>query len=1191
MSTIKVNSIEPISGGNLEIKSNLVVDGEVMIASPTPTPTVTPNYCGCYYYDIIISQEDIDNAINNITQPNLNNKVLISYVPCSSKGQVFLQNQYTMSGTYSNDICVDVNYLNQVYVSYYNDDTPTDNMINSQAVNTNICCLTSSTVTQTPTPTPTATPNLPCDCFSFNVNVREDDLMFATGNTDPSLNNIVTIYYVDCCNNQTSYSFSAASLYTEVICVKSKYIPSIGIGYYQNDVLILSGGSSFANTLNCCNCNFPTPTPTPTPTTGCLTYTIQNYSFLDTQVYYTNCNGVTATTLSKAQTFSGNSLVICSLTYPTWDPVSCLAPICIDVTIGGLCPTPTPTKTPTPTPTPSANLGYIIRECCSQEIIGYFTKPHVLLNQITTGVYYFSGITNTNTSIETYGCYTIELGNNVGLTPYLITSSNFSLMLDCQTCLNMVENRTDCSECPSGYTWSPYTGNTCVSVDYTGVTSPSGTQFPIIGYYGDYILHGGYPCPFTETPNLYGSIIYDEGYDINGNGTYQTLTDSGNGLWSYTINGFESPVTRCSVWLSETNPPTFVDTTYSGWSNYSEFISHWVGMVDNIYSTGQTFYVGIIGRQFGFRLNGETILQTDITEITSWDLADPWDISFTIGIVEWERQKTFRVYPVYFPPGNNTIEILSSSLYRHQGKPYIGCEIYDNTYDEIISATTFSELNLVYSTINRALLINDYPLSAASSVNCFDTVYPIYFTLDYECRPNTNVTFRYWPIDANRYSWVTLYEIYSMTYGLVQNSGTTPEMLFMNPIFVFYDWYLVTGYTINPPYTGYTNFDVTHGFSCPPGYYYDRYQNLCVSILYCEGTVSLPCPTPTPTPSGVVTTPTPTPTNTATPTHTPTPSGCNGCRQWYYNNSNPFDFSIYFNDCGGSPQSMILMPYSTGYTSCSSTVPTHKPLPQGSTLNLQPLGNCCGTTPTPTPTPTSTPNCNCKYFDVFIDSSDINIDSSGNTNPYFNNMVMLDYVPCGSSGLTSITFSAAGLYSNYICISTIDQTTHNGYPNSGVTYYNTDYWWLSIRNNNVGYTTSTGPFSGLTSSVSVNSYILNSNRCCSSINPTPTPTLTPICYSGNSCVQYKITNNTATAIKYSYVDCDGYTVTGSSFTPYGVEYICGDGTVTPSIISNDPYLYAYPQPWLTFTIQGCCPGPTPTTTPTTTPTPTPTFIR
>lgn len=818
-----------------------------------------------------------------------------------------------------------------------------------------------------------------------------------------------------------------------------------------------------------------TPTPSTTPCVSkCRQYTITNSGPNQAIVQYIDCDG-----LYQFLPLTGNSITtICSSIFPDYsytpDPSGDYV---FDVSAGTCCfastptPTPTPTATPTTTPTPTPNLGLLLRDCCNQDFIGYLSPSIVSQSQLSQGVYYFNDLFDLTGSTISGGCYSLEFGNTVGLLMFT-GFSNVSSFVDCQTCLNLTGNYLDCSSCPTGYTWSPYTGTTCISIDITGSTPTSGTGVPIVAVWDDYLEIDEHVCGYIQPWNFSGSVIYDSGYDINGNGTYQALADPGTGLWlpfiSYNwVAGnyiVVSPIVRSGIWLSVDNPPVFQNPSTWSYLNSTEVVSRWFGITDTIQSTGQTFYVGLEGPSYCFRLNGQTIIQTDfVSDYLSNNYVNIQQDR------ENDNQYKWKVYPIYFPSGNNVIEVLCSNIIGSTPRPVFGCEIYQNTYQELTSFTAFTQLNVVFSTINRALRIVDYPIGfPVPSINCFDTIYPICNTLDYN-DPIYNINLYYVDCDAPIDSSNNVYQG-SMVVLSANTSGTTSEMLF-GPSNWYSNYFISAGnFTINPPDTGFTNYSVS-GYSCPSGYYYDGTNNICIRISYCEGqqTTGTTCVTPTPTPTPLPPTPTPTsysgvcsivcssvcgtvtattnsyvngypsysfvfptnpqstsslpdytiqwdgvkwvllqqwggsinivavlisnnqlpigsttqwigngwsnicvmdtgnfytyglynncptPTPSVTPTVTPSQTSCFGCREWYYNNQNAFDVTLYSLDCYSGQQSTILSAFTTGYTNCILNNPWHSPLPPNSSLVLLPTGDCCGVTPTPTPTPTVTP--------------------------------------------------------------------------------------------------------------------------------------------------------------------------------------------------------------------------------------------
>ncbi len=836
-----------------------------------------------------------------------------------------------------------------------------------------------------------------------------------------------------------------------------------------------------------------TPTPSNTPCfSKCRQYNIINSGPNQAIVQYIDCDGN-----YQFLAVTGNSTtIICSSIYPDYsytpDPSGDYV---FEISAGTCCfsstptPTPTPTKTPTTTPTPTPNLGLLLRDCCNQNIIGYLSPSLVSQNQLSQGVYYISNLSDITGSTISGGCYSLEFGNTTGILQYS-GYSNVSSFIDCQTCLNLTGNYLDCSSCPTGYTWSPYTGTTCISIDITGSTQPTGTQLPILAIWDDFTdINTSLFCGHIQPWNSWGSILFDTGYDINGNGSYQPIYDGGTGLWNSVIATnyvggtmyLISPLQRSGVWASLSNPPYFQSPNNWSYFDSTNATARWFGIVDTIESTGQTFYVGICGPTYCLRLNGNTILQTDFTSGFTTSTGVTWDTN--VESIENSNQWTWKIYPVYFPAGLNTIELLTTNMSGLIPRPVFGCEIYDNSYQEIFSATQISNLNIIYSTINRAIRIADYPNSSITQVppiNCFDTTYPICFNSEYDNTSTlVNIDIHYW--DCNADYEFNLWEYYQSGSSFTISGGTsgsTPQMLVYLPYYmtnaVSYSYGVPNIFTLNPPDTGFTNFNTYHGFGCPSGYYYDRLNDICVRISYCEGQQSTgtTCVTPTPTPTPLPPTPTPTsysgvcsivvssncgvttattqsyingypsysfsfpynpqtnwvqniywtiewdgikwiviehwnnttttasvllgnnllpigsttqwvgnifsntsvcvldynnfftyglynncptPTPSTTPPVTPTPTSCFGCREWYYNNQNAFNVTLYYSDCYSGQQSTILSGFTTGYTECILNNPWHNPLPPNSSLTLLPIGNCCSVSPTPTPTPTVTP--------------------------------------------------------------------------------------------------------------------------------------------------------------------------------------------------------------------------------------------
>jgi hypothetical protein len=156
---------------------------------PTTTTTTTSS-CNCT--DIIISQDDIDNATGN-TMAWLNGTVILwPEKDASCQGQVAEQDPpatFSVAGTYT--YCLKASVIPTLELTYVKDNE-TVTVIQSQIVNLGTPCLvngecgptTTTTTTLVPTTTTTTTSDITCDCLTFE-------------NTDTKPHNLG---YTDCSN-------------------------------------------------------------------------------------------------------------------------------------------------------------------------------------------------------------------------------------------------------------------------------------------------------------------------------------------------------------------------------------------------------------------------------------------------------------------------------------------------------------------------------------------------------------------------------------------------------------------------------------------------------------------------------------------------------------------------------------------------------------------------------------------------------------------------------------------------------------------------------------------------------------------------------------------------------------------------------------------------------------------------------
>lgn len=110
--------------------------------------------CNCFKFTVYIDQNELNDAYGNTDPGKLDNTLYVNYYDCDSNFQTA---QYSIAGTYVENICVDTTGAQPTI--YYYQDNFTNNAILSTLTNTNVeCCPASPTPTPTNTPTPTLTP-------------------------------------------------------------------------------------------------------------------------------------------------------------------------------------------------------------------------------------------------------------------------------------------------------------------------------------------------------------------------------------------------------------------------------------------------------------------------------------------------------------------------------------------------------------------------------------------------------------------------------------------------------------------------------------------------------------------------------------------------------------------------------------------------------------------------------------------------------------------------------------------------------------------------------------------------------------------------------------------------------------------------------------------------------------------------
>jgi hypothetical protein len=225
---------------------------------------------------------------------------------------------------------------------------------------------------------------------------------------------------------------------------------------------------------------------------------------------------------------------------------------------------------------------------------------------------------------------------------------------------------TDCTitertlGCSEDYTLAP-DGSYCYLIEETAADPPS----------------GGIPENTVASPNAVysavGSFIYDFGYDTDGVGTFTQIPVS-NGFW---VNGpgdggdhttTDGPMNRSALWST-----TSLDNQDIGFSVCLDL------------PETSVYYIG---------LGGDNRCRIVIDSIVIVDQ----DVSALGTLHGWGGQTPFKlwhIYPVTLSAGPHVIELIG---HNDSSAAALGAEIYHNTAAEITAATSYDDLDLIFST-------------------------------------------------------------------------------------------------------------------------------------------------------------------------------------------------------------------------------------------------------------------------------------------------------------------------------------------------------------------------------------------------------------------------------------------------------------------------------------------------------------
>jgi hypothetical protein len=266
----------------------------------------------CNYYNITVSQLDLDNATGNFAYEDY--VLYVSYTDCNGDPQT---TSFAFATTYYDAICVDEFSFPSLF--YYTNDSPSLASYSTSEIAGS--CSAAETPTPTPTyvpPTPTPTPTTAGTCWTIKIANGLD------GNPCNDTNDGSNQLYISWTDNSGVYHneewntilydpFTYEGYNTYYLCLQNSTSPTYRYGQFgAGTILPCSTDESFGSCFGDAICAIP-PSPTPTSTTT-----------------------LTAT--------------------PTRTPTGTGTPTQTPTTTKTL--TPTPTRTPTQTPTPNACWNY-----------------------------------------------------------------------------------------------------------------------------------------------------------------------------------------------------------------------------------------------------------------------------------------------------------------------------------------------------------------------------------------------------------------------------------------------------------------------------------------------------------------------------------------------------------------------------------------------------------------------------------------------------------------------------------------------------------------------------------------------------------------------------------------------------------------------------------------------------------------
>lgn len=209
--------------------------------------------------------------------------------------------------------------------------------------------------------------------------------------------------------------------------------------------------------------------------------------------------------------------------------------------------------------------------------------------------------------------------------------------------------------CGTGYTLAP-DASYCYKIEEVAAIPPTGgtPENSVASTYSSY--------------SSYGTYIYDPGFNTDGTGTSTQISPS-NPFWiNPSENTTDGPLNRAGLWA--TSELSDQDVGFSVCLDLPET---------------KVYYIGVAGdNRCRIVIDGVVWVDQNVSALATQYGADA-QIAF----------KVWHVYPVTLSAGPHIIELIG---HNDSSDAAMGAEIYNNTAAELATATSYSGLNVVFST-------------------------------------------------------------------------------------------------------------------------------------------------------------------------------------------------------------------------------------------------------------------------------------------------------------------------------------------------------------------------------------------------------------------------------------------------------------------------------------------------------------